>query len=216
MDASDPIRRFSYANVMATLAVFVALGGAAYAAVVLPRNSVKAKQIAANAVKRPEVAAGAVAGPEVVNGSLVAEDFAPGELPAGEQGPPGPTFAEVRDSDDPPVSPDGTLATPPATSVTTPVSGRLLVMFSSQSIQINCTSGISGLGLYVDGAPVPDTLREFASSTGAVPVDVFGVTAGEVAAGTHMLTVGRDCPTGDLAGQANAQNNSLGVILLGG
>jgi len=35
----------SYANVMATVAVFLALGGAAYAATKLPKNSVGTKQI---------------------------------------------------------------------------------------------------------------------------------------------------------------------------
>jgi hypothetical protein len=40
----------SYANVMATIAVFLALGGGAYAATRLPKNSVGSKQIKKNAV----------------------------------------------------------------------------------------------------------------------------------------------------------------------
>jgi hypothetical protein len=43
-------RHLTYANVMATGAMFVALGGASYAAVALPRNSVGAKQLKAHAV----------------------------------------------------------------------------------------------------------------------------------------------------------------------
>ena len=43
-------RHLTYANVMATGAMFVALGGASYAAVTLPRNSVGAKQLKAHAV----------------------------------------------------------------------------------------------------------------------------------------------------------------------
>jgi hypothetical protein len=43
----------AYANVMATIAVFLALGGAAYAA--LGKNRVKAKQIAPNAVGSSEL-----------------------------------------------------------------------------------------------------------------------------------------------------------------
>jgi hypothetical protein len=69
----------TYANVMATVAVFVALGGGAYAAVQLPKNSVKAKQIAKNAVRSPEVK----------NRSLRRIDFRRGSLPAGERGPQG-------------------------------------------------------------------------------------------------------------------------------
>jgi hypothetical protein len=40
------IPRLSYANVVATLALFIALGGATYAAVELPANSVGVRQIA--------------------------------------------------------------------------------------------------------------------------------------------------------------------------
>ena len=46
-------RALSYSNVMATVAVFIALGGGAYA-VSLKRNSVGSKQIKANAVKASE------------------------------------------------------------------------------------------------------------------------------------------------------------------
>lgn len=42
--------RLSYANVVATLALFVALGGASYAAVTLPRNSVGTAQLRARSV----------------------------------------------------------------------------------------------------------------------------------------------------------------------
>ena len=47
----DQLRRhLSYANVMATLALFVALGGSSYAAIELGRNSVKSRNIAPGAV----------------------------------------------------------------------------------------------------------------------------------------------------------------------
>jgi hypothetical protein len=48
--------RLSYANVVATLALFLALGGGAYAALKLPRNSVGPRQIKANAVNSVKVA----------------------------------------------------------------------------------------------------------------------------------------------------------------
>src|SRR4051812_1296211 len=38
-------RKLSYANVMSTIAVFVALGGASYAVVALPDDSVGTKQV---------------------------------------------------------------------------------------------------------------------------------------------------------------------------
>jgi hypothetical protein len=69
----------SYANVMATIAVFLALGGGAYAATRLPRNSVGSKQIKKNAVTSKKVK----------NGSLLPGDFKGGRLPAGPAGPKG-------------------------------------------------------------------------------------------------------------------------------
>lgn len=42
--------KLSYANIIATLALFIGLGGASYAAVTLPANSVGAKQLQPNAV----------------------------------------------------------------------------------------------------------------------------------------------------------------------
>jgi hypothetical protein len=50
----------SYANVMATVAVFVALGGGAYAATALPRGSVGRAQLRDHAVSRSKLAARAV------------------------------------------------------------------------------------------------------------------------------------------------------------
>jgi hypothetical protein len=72
--------QLSYANVMSSIAVFVVLGGGAYAAATLPKNSVGSKQIKANAVTSSKVK----------NGSLLSSDFKPGQLRAGAVGPAGP------------------------------------------------------------------------------------------------------------------------------
>ena len=47
--------RLTYANTMSTLAVFIALGGTAWAATALPRNSVGASQIRTGAVGSSEL-----------------------------------------------------------------------------------------------------------------------------------------------------------------
>ncbi len=74
------MRRFAsgltYANVVSTLCLFIVLGGGAFAATQLPRNSVGASQ-----VKR-----GAVGSSEVRNRSLLARDFKRGQLPRGRRG----------------------------------------------------------------------------------------------------------------------------------
>jgi hypothetical protein len=69
--------RLSYANVMATIAVFGLLGGVSYAAVNPPRNSVGAWEIKKNAVRAAEIATKAVRSREVKNRTLLCRDFAP-------------------------------------------------------------------------------------------------------------------------------------------
>jgi hypothetical protein len=74
-------KRLTYANVMSSIAVFVVLGGGAYAATTLPKNSVGSSQIKANAVTSSKVK----------DGSLLSKDFKPGQLVAGAPGPTGST-----------------------------------------------------------------------------------------------------------------------------
>ena len=63
-------------NVMALVALFVALGGTGYAALKLPRNSVGAKQLKKNAVRSGKVR----------NGTLRRADFRGRRLPRGARG----------------------------------------------------------------------------------------------------------------------------------
>ena len=75
-----PRPKLTYANVIATLALFLALGGgAAYAASQVAKNSVGTRQLRKNAVTAEKVK----------DGSLLRRDFKAGELPAGERGPQG-------------------------------------------------------------------------------------------------------------------------------
>ena len=78
--------RLTYANVMATVAVFVSLGGSSYAAVKLSKNSVRSDHIRNGQVKRADLASNAVTSDKVRNGSLRAADFRTGDLPAGATG----------------------------------------------------------------------------------------------------------------------------------
>lgn len=88
-------RHLSYANVMATVAVFVALGGTSYAVATLPKNSVGSKQIRSGAVGKSEIRRGAVRSKQLHNGSVSLRDISSGAKSAlrgqrGETGPPGP------------------------------------------------------------------------------------------------------------------------------
>lgn len=79
-------RHVNYGNVVATLALFLALGGGAYAAIKLPKNSVTSVQ--------------------VKNGSLTAKDFKKGQL-KGKTGPAGPVGPQGAQGDRGPAGPQG-------------------------------------------------------------------------------------------------------------
>jgi hypothetical protein len=86
---SAMLRRLNFANVISLTALFVALGGGAYA-VSIHRNSVTSKSIKNGQVKTKDLATDAVNASKVRDGSLLKQDFASGQLPAGATGPQGP------------------------------------------------------------------------------------------------------------------------------
>lgn len=71
-------RRINYSNVMASVAVFLVLGGGAYAALSVPKNSITSKQIKKGSIKRSDLAKSSVGKKQLknnaVNGSKVADD----------------------------------------------------------------------------------------------------------------------------------------------
>src|SRR4051794_283556 len=85
------LNRLSYANVVATLALFIALGGTSYAALKLPKNSVGSTQIKAGAVHSGEVANRTIRLGDI---SLSARSSLRGQTGAqGQQGAQGPAGA---------------------------------------------------------------------------------------------------------------------------
>jgi hypothetical protein len=88
----------TYANITATVALFLALGGTATAAVTLGRDSVRAREIATGAVRSPEIKTDAVRSLEIKDETIRLDDIADGtrgalegaQGPAGAQGSSGP------------------------------------------------------------------------------------------------------------------------------
>jgi hypothetical protein len=76
--------RLTYANVVATLALFVALGGSSYAAISITGKNVKNGSLTGKDVKNSSLTTS-----DVKNRSLLSKDFKSGQLPAGLQGPQG-------------------------------------------------------------------------------------------------------------------------------
>jgi hypothetical protein len=85
--------RLNYSNVMATIAVFLALGGTSYAVATgsigsreIGNNSVRSKDLRNNDVRGRDVRNGTIGTRDVTDGALLATDFQSGQLPAGERG----------------------------------------------------------------------------------------------------------------------------------
>lgn len=153
--------RLTYANVMATFAVFLALGGVSYAAIALPKNSVGAKQIKKNAVNSAKVK----------NHSLRAVDFKKGQLPAGKEGPRG---------SEGPRGPEG----PRGEKGNTGSAGAAGESVTSQPLSVgnsNCQDGgaqftsASGLTYACNGAPATK-LWAVVDSSGAIRSQSGGIT----------------------------------------
>lgn len=80
--------RLTYPHVVATLALFVALGGSSYAAISVTGKNVKNASLTGKDIKRSSLGT-----KQVRNGSLLGKDFKSGQLPQGARGPAGPMGA---------------------------------------------------------------------------------------------------------------------------
>jgi hypothetical protein len=126
--------RLSYGNVVATLALFIALGGTSYAALKLPRNSVGSAQIRNDAVTSAKVQ----------NGSLLLDDFSAAQQAGlhgapGSQGAPGPQGPK---GDAGPKGDQGPTGAPGATNVVvhTKDLGQLAAK-ATTTAKVTCSAG---------------------------------------------------------------------------
>jgi hypothetical protein len=162
-------RHLTYANVMATVAVFIALGGSSYAAVRLSANSVGSRQIKRDAVKASEIARSAVESAEVRNGSLRSVDFA--RLPIGakgEKGTVGPRGLKGVQGDRGATGPRGPAGADAATSLVVhlaPVTD--VAAGSSTTIIAHCNPGERAVGGGVSFQP--PQAAPFVQVTGSYP-----------------------------------------------
>src|SRR5277367_4350358 len=80
-------RRPRYADIVATVALVLALGGTAYAATVLPAKSVGTKQLKNLAVTNKKLAVGAVGASNVVPQSITSAQLAPQSITSAQVAP---------------------------------------------------------------------------------------------------------------------------------
>ena len=208
--------RLTYANVIATLALFVALGGSSYAALKLPNGSVGSEQLKKNSVTSVKVRPG----------TLVTSDFnasARSRLrgPRGTGGRGGASRGRrgrrgsrarpraSRSGRNPTLPPDLVNA---SEMFTTSTSGRLYITGRLRSSTTCSAGGDLKVSLYLDGAPV--AASGFTHPSGAdTRVTTFGLSD-SVPAGDHTVSMATHCATGTVSGPA-ASDAAFGVILLG-
>jgi hypothetical protein len=189
--------RLTYANAMSSIALFVALGGGAYA-VSVPRNS----------VGQDALKPGAVTAAKVRNHSLTASDFRRNQLPV---------LGGARTADLNPAPKPGSVVK--TMSIRLKSDSKAFVLATVRDVFLTCgTTTCSGQwGVYVDKHPVPSTGMVLQAGPGASDgysfFTLYGLTK-KLKRGTHNVALARSSSGGPTsAGQLGAQ---LGALTLGG
>jgi hypothetical protein len=212
---------------MATIAVFVALGGTGVAAVSLRKNSVGTSQIRKGAVRTSDLGRNSVISSKVKNRSLVAADFALGQLPSGPKGdngtpgPVGPTYGGISGVTPPALGGGGSAVSTVGATIQLPASGDLLIFAKAEPADGSCTGNpcTVHMGIYLDGQPVPGSGLQYGPGVNqGVPnptPDLFGRVAG-VAPGEHDIQVFFANTSGAVSSGGPSHVGSIAWVLLGG
>jgi len=200
--------RLTYGNVVATLALFIALGGVSWAAVKLPRNSVGGPQIKANAVTGAKVRNRSLTGADVRDQSLTAVDFrgstqgaAGATGAAGPAGSSGPTGSVGRTGADGPTGPAG-----PSTG---PAGGVLSGAYPDPGIAAHVI-GSSQLGTITDRAALSAGIATGASGSAVATCNPgeIAISGGSEGSTTTGFTVVASQRSGSSAWIVILQNNT--------
>ena len=203
-------KRLTYANVIATLALFLALGGTSYAVTALPKNSVGTPQLKKNAVT----------GEKVKAGSLDSSDFKTGTLLKGDTGAAGPAGATGAQGERGPQGAAAALeaewtgntdATPLDQAITSSLvigsfqvatSGRMFV-YATAAVDGTCSAGQPKAALYyhVQGVatwtPVTKSALPFSGTAAtATPITLMGLINTNLAVGNYAFDMRVGCTSG--------------------
>lgn len=133
--------RLSYGNVVGTLALFIALGGTSYAALVITGRNVKNSSLTGADIKNRSLSTA-----DIKDFSLLKRDFQPGQLPTGgSQGPKGDTGTSGAPGATGSPGTPGTAGAAGATNVTTRLN-TALIPIGSTDVTVQCQAGEKAVG----------------------------------------------------------------------
>jgi hypothetical protein len=215
------VQRVTFANVVASLALFVALGGSAYAITKLPAKSVGTKQLKAKAVTLTKIdpaAQSALKGQVGAKGDKGNAGASGQDGQDGQTGSTGPTqgFVTAINAGSLTPTPEGGFhfLNTGGSTFTTNTSGNIFV-FTRGLLTVNCSSGtVVKVGLFVDNTAVTASGQDITAAT-ATQIDIWGLT-GNLSAGAHVIDVQAECTgAGVVNGGSSGGNSATGAILLG-
>jgi hypothetical protein len=200
------LTRLNYANVTATLALFVTLGGTGYAALSLPRDSVGSREIRPRSVRHSELGRNAVESDNVRNGSLGLSDLSTDARarlsgargPTGAIGPGGPPGSAGMKGDRGAPGKDaatdwavvnnlGNAYRGTASAVTHNEAGRYLVTFA-QPVDA-CAYAATLARVQLDPGDAPAGSITVAEENGGVRVRTYNAAGAVADIGFHLIVV---------------------------
>jgi hypothetical protein len=197
--------QLTYSRVVSTLALFVALGGGAYA-ISLGRNSVTSREIAKDAVRGGEVRNGSLSGDDLKKNSLGGRQIAESELRlplAASSSTSVPAFACD-------LSSPGSTACG-AVGLKTSTRGRILALAGGEIVPPSGNAGLATCSLLVDGKQV----AQAGNRVGGEPRDfALSGVSGKLPAGDHQVSV--SCARSSIYPASHIEGDSLTAVLLAG
>ena len=225
--------RFLRRNILALVALFLALGGTTYAAstALIGKNTVASPQVVNGSLQTKDLSKKArralkgnrgprgpagPQGPQGLQGPRGLQGLQGAQGVQGIQGPPGPTAGGVSPGS---TGDSGAFCCFQLATVTTTRTTNLLVMMNISGFFVSCTAGGScsaKVGAYLDDDthPVPNAamvLSAGASSTATANRVVSGIVTG-VPAGTHTVGIGWTT-SGSVGSSGNGDNRSTVIAL---
>lgn len=237
--------RLTYANVMSTIAVFLALAGSvAVAATQLPKNSVGTKQLKKNAVGTAKIKEKAVATSKIADQAVSEDKVKDGAIGTGKLGDDAVTGAKVNEStlgEVPSAANSRTVGGVPASALTVgrsgyqpscfgttnyecatvtldlPRKGRVLLV-SQLPMHPDAEGSSASCHLTNNGVEIPDTATDPGALKDEVSNEGSEIANGGVTVVTAVIAAGPAIFTqvcSDTGGNPHFRRTSLSAVLLG-